>query len=436
MKRVQLDDFNSIPAKNDAPRHVTTVPFTEIKRRRVEWLDGGRVPVGLVTVIAGYGGLGKSQWMLSLCARLSRGELGPPGVSLIATAEDDEETTVRPRLEAASANLELIHAVTIQMDDGTEDGLSLPDDLHDVEARVEELKARLLIVDPIVSFLPSHIDSHKDQSVRRALAPLYRLARRHRCTVVACIHLNKAQGMKPLQRLNGSGGFGNAARSVLLLDHDPDDPAGDDGNRRVLAHIKCNIAQRAPSLVYEVRPILLPATDGMPEVETSRLELVGESAHNGDALLTGNDERDARNEAEEFLLDLLADGERHPAETVFREGHKLGISVDRLKRARKRIGAKSEKAAAYQGRWEWWLPKSASARGESHSLPSLHPLWRNEGSAKESTAPFGNEAKERKGSEECTPPREDRTLRPDEDEIERLADLARTLNGNNARNTP
>jgi AAA domain-containing protein len=385
-KRVGLDDFNSVAASKESAladchsRRVAATPFSQIERKRVEWLDQGRVPIGLVTILGGYGGLGKSQWEIGLCARLSRGELGEPAVSLIATAEDDEETTVRPRLEAAGANLELVHSLAIQMGDGTEDGLSLPDDLTEVEARVEQLGAKLLIVDPIVAFLPQHIDSHKDQSVRRALAPLYRLARKNHCAVVATIHLNKTQGLKPLQRLSGSGGFGNAARSVLLLDHDPDDPEGEDGNRRVLAQIKTNIARKQPSLTYEIKPILLPATDGMPEVETTRFELVGESTHNGESLLEGEGERAAVGEAEEFLLDLLSDGTRHPAAEIYRDAAKLHISPDRLKRARKKIGAKSAKAD-FSGGWEWWNPqpstKGAPTREVLLSSHSSHSSWRN-----------------------------------------------------------
>jgi hypothetical protein len=394
-------------------RRVVTTPFSQIERKRVEWLDAGRVPLGLVTVIGGYGGLGKSQWMLSLCARLSRGELGESAVSLIATAEDDEETTVRPRLEALGANLELIHSVTIQMDDDVEDGLSLPDDLSEVEARVEELGARLLCIDPIVSFLPGHIDSHKDQSVRRALAPIYRLARKHHCGAVASIHLNKTQGLKPLQRLSGSGGFGNAARSVLLFDRDPDDPDGEEGNRRVLAHIKCNVGPTMPSLLYEVRPILLPAADKMPEVETSRVELVGESSHNGVSLLAGEDERAALGEAEEFLADLLSDGARHPAKDIYREGGKLHISSDRLKRARKKIGAQTEKVD-FGGGWEWWLetPRRVQPAHEVlHPSHSSHSSWSNAGSDEGRNALFDSQDEAGEGGEGSKPPRENRLLR-------------------------
>jgi hypothetical protein len=430
-QRVTLDDFNAIPTstvrelsrngfkQEPDTRHAVATPFSKINREATDWLDAGRVPIGKVTILSGYGGLGKSQWMLRLAALLSRGELGDPGVALVATAEDDVGDTVRPRLEALGADLGLVHAITMRMSDGDEDGLSLPDDLTEVEARVEELKARLLIVDPIVAFLPESVDAHKDQSVRRCLAPLHRMAAKYDCAVVASLHLNKSNGLKPLQRLCGSGGFGNAARSVLLLDHDPDDPDGEDGSRRVLAQIKTNISRTAPSQILEIQPILLPAIDGMPEVETSRLELVGDSPHNGVTLLAGAGEQQDLNEAEEFLLDLLSDGARHPAADIYREATKHHISSDRLKRARKKIGAKNAKAD-FNGGWEWWLETNRRvqpAREELHPSHSSNPSWRNATSNEESNAPFDTRDQEREESEGSESPREDELT----EEIERLA---------------
>ena len=235
---------------------------------------------------------------------------------------------------------------------------------------MERVGARLLIVDPLVAHLPGEIDSHKDQSVRRALAPLYRIAQELDCAVVASIQLNKAQGMAPLQRLSGSGAFGNAARSVLLLDRNPDDPDGEHGRRRVLAHVKSNDGPLMPSLLYEIRPIVLPATVNEPEVETSRLVLLGESPHNGRALLAtaSEEERSALDEASDFLLGELGDGQRHPAEEIFKAARKLGIADRTLKRARKTIGAETEKAGFGHG-WEWWLPKGP---GMARQPASLH----------------------------------------------------------------
>jgi hypothetical protein len=159
-------------------------------------------------------------------------------------------------------------------------------------------------------------------------------------------------------RLGGSGAFGNAARSVLLLDRDPDDPDGEEGNQRVLAHIKCNVAPLAPSLLYAVKPILLPANETDPEVETSRLELIGESPHNGRALLAGasEEERSVLDEAKGFLRTELAEGSRIAGD-LLKEGRTVGISERTLQRARTLLGVKTEKAGFGEG-WEWSLPKA------------------------------------------------------------------------------
>jgi RecA-family ATPase len=362
------DNVVSMPRKT-AQRRLQATPAAKIQREQVEWLEPGRVPIGLVTVLAGVGGLGKSQWTCLLAARLSRGELGEPGVTLIATAEDSPSTTVVPRLEALEANLELVHFLTIKTKEGDEDGIAIPDDLAALQAMVATKGVRLLVIDPLVAHLPMQIDSHRDQAVRGALAPLYRLANETGCAVVAILHLNKSQGMAPLARLGGSIAFGNAARSVLLLDREPDD---DTGTRRVLAHIKCNVGPHAPSLLYRVAPIVLEAKGNAPMVTTSRLELLGETEHDGESILGDDDDRTALEEAVDFLRDTLGDGERHQAKGIFREAHELHIADRTLQRARKRLGAKSEKAGFGRAGWEWWLPGAKATA--SPSVGALAPM--------------------------------------------------------------
>jgi hypothetical protein len=358
---------------HEAARRAVAVPASNIHREQVEWLEAGRIPQRMVTVLAGIGGLGKSQLACLFAA-------ANPGVTLIATAEDSPSTTVRPRLEAVQADLDRVRFVSIKTAEGIEDGIAIPDDMEELERLVAEVEARLVVVDPLVAHLPMHIDAHKDQSVRRALAPLYRLAEGRNCAVIAVLHLNKATGLAPLMWLGGSGAFGNAARSVLLLDRDPDDPDGEEGNQRVLAHIKCNVAPLAPSLVYAVKPIILPATDSDPEVETSRLELIGESPHNGRELLAtaSGEERLALDEAAEFLRAELEDGARHPAEDLFKAAGKVGINYRTLRRARKTIGAETEKAG-FGGGWEWWLAKGTNETRE--------PAFLHEGVSPQETSP-------------------------------------------------
>jgi hypothetical protein len=392
-KAASASSQNGASPNGSLSRRVLATAAVEVERSEVDWLDPGRVPRGMVTVLAGLGGLGKSQFTCLLAARNSRGELGDTSATLIATAEDDPSTTVRPRLEAVEANLSLVHFLTIATSDGDEDGISIPDDVPQLEATVRELGATLLVIDPLVAHLPEKIDSHRDQSVRRALAPLYRLAKNTGCAVLVVLHLNKSTGLAPLMRLAASVGFGNAARSVLLLDRDPDDSDGERGHRRVLAHIKCNVAPLAPSLLYQVAPIVLPAEGMAPMVETSRLELLGESEHNGAALLSvGNEEeRSAIEEAVEFLRDFLADGTRQRTGDIYKEAGALRISDSTLKRAARKLGVKKAKAA-FHGGWEWWIdeeakqtdseaanPHSSTKSAEPSSLGPLAPSTVTEG---------------------------------------------------------
>lgn len=356
------------PASDQNRAQLVATPASEIQREEIEWLVPGRIPVGLVTVLAGVGGLGKSQLTCRYAADLSTGKLGEPFATLIATAEDTPSTTVIPRLQALEADLNLIRFLTVKTKEGDEDGIELPRDTPALMDAIRDLGARLLVVDPLVAHLPGHIDTHRDQSVRRALAPLYRLAKETNCAVIAVLHLNKAQGLAPLQRLGGSTGFGNAARSVLLLDRDPDDPDGEGGKRRVLAHIKCNVAPLAPSLLYSVEPIVLPAKGNEPMVKTSRLELIGESEHDGRSLLGDEETRTAIADAKGFLREHLGDGRRHQAKDVTRAARENGINERTLQRARKAIGAEAERVGfGKDGAWEWWLGSPLTTTSSQNS---------------------------------------------------------------------
>ncbi len=341
---------------------------SEVKRERVSWLWPGRIPRGSLTLLVGDPGLGKSTLALDLVARLTRGELPDgPAWAIVCTAEDHLAATVRPRLEAAQADLDRVGFVVVDRDE-VEDALRLPEDVPELEAAVEEVQAGLVVVDPIVAHLSGSIDAWKDQHVRGAVAPLPRLAERHDTAVVAIAHLTKGHSADPMRRTGGSIGLPAAARSALLLARDPDEE-GERGSRRVLAHWKCNVAPLASSLAYEIRPVLIPARDDEPEVETSRIVEVGESDYGGRDLLgpaADDGERGALAEAEAFLRDELALG---PVDvrTIKRQAGNAGISPRTLDRAKARIGVVSERVGGIgaEGRWTWSLPKDAKLRTPS-----------------------------------------------------------------------
>ena len=86
--------------------------LSDIPAEKLSWLWPGRIPLGKLTLLAGDPGLGKSFITLDIAARVTRGPIGrmvqstgQPGSVIVLSAEDDAADTIRPRLEAAGADL-------------------------------------------------------------------------------------------------------------------------------------------------------------------------------------------------------------------------------------------------------------------------------------------------------------------------------------------
>jgi hypothetical protein len=311
---------------SDGARLVT---FSSIVAQPVTYLDEERtIPLRAVTVLAGPQGLGKSQWTIRLAAKNS-------GHTIIASSEDSDAAVVRPRLEAAGADLNRVHNIVMRRE-GLDGDIDLPDDVAELDRLVQDSGATLVVIDPLMAHLPDRINSWRDQSVRRALAPLQRLAEEHGCAVVVIVHLNKGEGDDPLQRVGGSVGITAAARSVLLLARDPDDPDGDKSLNRVLAHIKSNYGPLRPSLALSIEPFLLDP-DGK-HIETSRVTVIGASVHLGRDLLAQPDRQEQKLErATRFLTDELEKGPQ-PRKQLEERADAEGISFRTLERAKAELG--------------------------------------------------------------------------------------------------
>jgi hypothetical protein len=155
-------------------------------------------------------------------------------------------------------------------------------------------------------------------------------------------------------------------RGALLLGRDPDDPAGEQGDRRVLAVSMSNLSAPVPSLLYEIAPEWVEGAKG-ELIETAKLTHIGESAAGGRDLLTerpreADDELSALDEAVLFLQEELADGPKLATE-VTTTARTLGITARTLKRARQRAGVKASKQGFGRAPWEWSLTADHSGPG-------------------------------------------------------------------------
>ena len=160
----------------------------------------------------------------------------------------------------------------------------IPQDVEELSRRIRETNAALVVVDPLIEFIDGKTDAHKSQPVRQALAALNALARESTVAIVVIIHLNKGASTDPLIRHEGSAAFTQVLRGAMLLGPDPNDPDGERGSRRVLAVSSSNLAQLAPSLLYEIRTATVRGDTG-EDIVTADITCVGESDATGSDLL-------------------------------------------------------------------------------------------------------------------------------------------------------
>jgi hypothetical protein len=328
-------------------RTIVVTPFSAIKAETTRWLWQDRVPLGAATLLVGHPKLGKSTLTVELAARLSQGELdgdlhGSPADALLISYEDSASRTVKPRLLAAKADLAHVHRVQASRE-GVPDLVSLPEDVAGIRELVLKTGARLLVVDPLSASLGTDINNHRDQDMRRALAPLMQLAEEADLALVVVAHFNKGTGGDALSRTLGSRGLTAAVRSILAFGRSPDAENGSPD--RVLAHAACNVGPEAPSLECRIAPYVL--WDGGEPISTSRLEIVRETDATADSLLItrGESERDSDGDGEQskldaavaFLEDELAGGPLL-ANELRASARELAVSPRTLERAKDALG--------------------------------------------------------------------------------------------------
>ncbi len=344
------------PEEEKTPNGARYVTLSSVEPERVDWLWPNRLPFGKLVLLDGDPALGKSTLSLTLAAHVTTGTPWPDGTDcpigdvVLLSAEDGRADTIRPRLDVANADPERVHAFT-SVPYITEDGTqrTRPPTLADVDylrGIVKHTKARLVIVDVLMAYLPGQVDSHRDQDVRAVLHRLGSLADETMCTVLLLRHLNKTSGGNAVYRGGGSIGIVGAARAGYLVAPDPDDETG---QTIVLACVKNNLAAMPPSLNYR-----LETASGS---HVARVVWCGESTHQADQLLTTDSdaERSERDEAVEWLIGYLAerDGQAQAGDVIKAAGRD-GITKTTLTRARQRAGVTSAKEGM-RGGWMWSL---------------------------------------------------------------------------------
>jgi putative DNA primase/helicase len=329
----------------DGARLVTRC-LADVEARPVEWLWRDRIPLGMLSLLAGHPGLGKTWLCLYLAACVSRGATltdgspCPMGRVVILTAEDDASRTIRPRIDKLGGDPYAITLVDAYRDAGKERSLHLDTDAQELDRLLTQLgDVKLVFIDPISAYLGA-VDSHNNADVRGALAPLSALAEKHGCAVVLISHLNKGGREKGAahERIMGSAAFVAACRSVYGVWKDGTNPAN-----RLFLPVKVNVAQEMQGLVYQL--------DG-DGIHWSACPTDQTAEQASAANPSSEDDRSALTDAQDFLRDTLRAGPM-PSKQLLKEGSDAGISARTLNRAKVALGVLSLRV---DSQWAWQLP--------------------------------------------------------------------------------
>jgi putative DNA primase/helicase len=327
-----------------------------------------------------------------------------PGSVILISAEDNPHTTLRRRLEASKAVLSrvhLLHGVSERTRDGNvmETNFSL-ERVAPLRSAIEQINAgyagnaaanagavanpgaaanvgaaanagapignktspapvRLVVIDPIGSYLGNGGDTHRDTTVRIILAPLAALAERYRLAVVLIAHRRKAPASMADELAMGSRAFTGVARSVLHIARDTVNR-----DRRLLLPGKSNLTAQTPGLAFHIAgatptvhwdptPIRLTADDGIALENDDPGRLFTELQ-----------------QAVDWLEDQLCDQRRHPLEELKAAAQSTKHAWRTIERARRILKVHSHSAG--RGNTRCWSltekPKLTRAEEESDFL--------------------------------------------------------------------
>jgi RecA-family ATPase len=326
-------------AKPEQPVIISTKKASRYGTSEPRFLWFPFLPYRKLIVLQGESGIGKSSFILNIAALLSKGKPMPftsndqtveHGDILYFNKEDDIEETINPRLIAMGADLDRFHFA--------DETFFLDNDCRRLEATINELNIRLVIIDPLTSFLGRSHNMNTAQSVGNLMRGLSRVAFTTGSAIVVVCHLTKNAFGKEIDRHLGSSDIINAARSVISATRE-----NDDSDVVTVKHLKSTLAKRAKPFYYEI------VGNGVMEFTS------GETAAENTMEISVS----KKELAIEMITNLLSDGAKQSTEIIDIVKN-AGIGESTINAAKREAFIESKKIG---DNWLWQLPYQDVNRG-------------------------------------------------------------------------
>ena len=339
------------------------IRMSDVEPTEVEWLWSGHFPMGRISLLVGPPGGGKSFITVYAASRVSTGSPWPDGSEcpmgsvLLISAEDAASDTIRPRLDAQLADPNRVYLLSMVKKRQGDEEREVLFNLQDVDALEKALRTipdiRLVVVDPIGSFLGSRVDSHRDSDVRSVLAPISKLAEKYGPAVLIVCHTRKSSAESADDMTLGSRGFVGLARSVWHVMRDRENK-----NLRLFLPGKNNLAAQSGGMSFSIGgdpPCVM--WDKTPVTMTADECIAAQASKPGP-------DAGERKQAGEWLRNLLSDhgsmpvGDyKQPEEgTIVSESKDAGFTWATMRRAKTDLRIVPYRDQ-FAGHWRWKLPE-------------------------------------------------------------------------------
>lgn len=216
------------------------IPLCDVEDEEVKWLWYPYIQANNISVLRGDGGAGKTFFSCALMSAITRdripddmpGEIQAHG-NVIYFGSEDDPFILKARVKGAGGDLTKVSIFEGEFE------LS---DTKALQMLIKEVSAKMVIFDPIQSFLGSDIDMNRANQIRPIMDGLRGVARSEDCAILLIEHLNKAIAQKALYRGIGSIDVVSASRSVLMIGYHPIEE-----DMRVCLQIKSNSKRGLPA---------------------------------------------------------------------------------------------------------------------------------------------------------------------------------------------
>ena len=333
----ELADYRD---EESTPPAIMPICGSNIETRPVEWLWQDVLVRGALNSIQGIAGIGKTFMLCAVVAAVSKGdhlqatngntERVDIGNVLYISGDDDPSTTLVPRMNDLDAKVCNVYF--------SPDGLLPAIGSPELESLFEQTKPSLCVLDTLQHFTPPKTDFNSANSMANSLQPLRRLAEKYNTCVVVIQHISKVaasgNGGDSVNFGIGSSSINGIFRSVWTLGRLKDEE-GKPTSTRVLAPSKTNLVPGdPPCILFDLTPehgFQWAGIDG---------DITAEALYDP-ARKPAQRAAPAREYAEEFLRDMLADGKMR-VKDIEAEAEACGIAVKTtLRYARENIGVRT-----------------------------------------------------------------------------------------------